>query len=393
MWMVMPPPYPPWLERVRGLWALQSPSSRKVGSSPCPGPTGQAIPGGHTHVAQIATRRHIPTPQSSKEGPVWGREQSLQHTAGAPPELLLPFGKSALPSTGVPSRAEPQKHPGQAFPASDRKSGQPRRPAAQSRPGLECASHTHAPAGSHVKAAGQLSSPEVDSFVCNRTHSKSCCIGHSHSAHSWTVGAVPGLEPFSSCWDRGCPHGAAGGMGVGGAGHGEWLPRLHVRGKAGGRRAPPGTCQPGQDQGWPQHMPWARTQWSQPGKGVCQARAVAPLMHPHTPASPAAGLQVPTSIPPSRQPLPSEQHILGSLPRPPRKALAACPTLTTAVPPLEWPSLGVLSSRPPFLALSTSWRYLLHLSACLLPGGEYSGQSGPLAQDGVTPLSVGSPAP
>lgn len=131
------------------------------------------------------------------------------------------------------------------------------------------------------------------------------------------------------------------------------------------------------------------TAWEE---GLPGRRAVVPLMHPHTPASPAAGLQVPTSIPPSRQPLPSEQHILGSLPRPPREALAVCPTLTTAVPPLDRPSLGVLSSRPPFPALSTSWRYLLHLSACLLPGGEHSGQSRPLAQDGGTPLSVGSPA-
>ena len=151
----MPPPGPPWLERVRGPWALWSPL-RRVGSRLSPGPKGQAIPEGRPH-------RHIPPPTPARKAP-WGAESS---PCSAHRALLLTRSR---PTEIAPSL--PRAYPGgwsptciQARPSLRLTENQDGPTACRTKQAGAGVGLPHPDPSTRVEAARQLSQLEVDTSV------------------------------------------------------------------------------------------------------------------------------------------------------------------------------------------------------------------------------------
>lgn len=110
-----------------------------------------------------------------------GREQSPRHTPGAPPELLSPSGKTLSLPQAYPAGQNPRSI--QARPSLHLTDKQDRPDGPWHRAGHAGNGVPHPyPSWLHGKAAGQLSSLDGDTSTCDRTNSKSCCLGHGLSA-------------------------------------------------------------------------------------------------------------------------------------------------------------------------------------------------------------------
>lgn len=264
--------------------------------------------------------------------------------AEAPPHLLSPGTRGALPSPGTPDGRNPRHS--QARPPLHLTGDQERRlPVAQSGPGPN----------RHPCEISQVSLFARSRHCCSYQNQLKLLLRWPQSLSAFMGSgsrAWPGT--FSGCRYRLCTDRAhTARLGHGGEGMSEsgW----------GCGQACPGAWQPSQEKVGRGTRPGPEPRGHSQGRGSAGERAAAPLLYPHTPAGPGAGL-------------------------PP---LATRPTLTTPAPPRDRPSLGSLSTRLSrvhcrrFTTLTTLWGLPPHFSALLLTGGERREQRGHPAQDGV----------
>lgn len=270
--------------------------------------------------------------------------------AEAPPHLLSPGRRGALPSPGTPDGRNRRRS--QARPPLHLTGDQERRlPVAQSGPGPD----------RHPCETSRISLFARSRHCCSYQNQLKLLLRGPRSLSAF-VGSGSRAWPgtFSGCRYRLCTdraHTARLGHGGDGMSESGW----------GCRQACPGAWQPSQEK---------------VGRGTRPGPE--PSGHSQEGVRQEEGPQPPCRTP---TPLPAQEQ--GPLPRPTGKALATRPTLTTPAPPRDRPSLGSLSTRLSrvhcrrFTTVTTLWGLPPHFSARLLMGGERREQSGHPAQDGA----------